>query len=797
MKRIASWVIACSLAAIAADAADITVQPSKPADSTGTSAMVAATGGAVDAPPKAPSPKWWSYQPVTAPAIPTVQNKNWARTPIDAFVLAKLEAKKLKPSRDAERAVYIRRATLDTLGYIPTPDEVQAFVNDRSPQAYEKLVDRLLASPHYGERQARRWLDLARYADSTGFQNDNTRPNMWRYRDYVIASFNQDKPYDQFVKEQIAGDELAPDDKDSLIATGFLAGYPDNYNSRDLIQRKYQITTDITDTVGQVFLAQTVGCARCHDHKFDKISQKEYFQLQSFFANTSEVNTIKASIGEFERQYQEQDTKWREATKDLREQRKAILDSVREKGLKFHKERYLTDSREAIFKPESQWTPQDRWVNHRLDNVTSDADIFAYLKFTAEEVDKSAPEYDPTNVEKYAQYKKLTEALKQFDSLKPATGSDKITAMTELGHPDAPPTFKLFGGAQERPVEEVQPGFPAAIANGQEAHVVATSTSSGRRTALANWIASASNPLTARVYVNRVWNEYFGTGIVKTVSDFGRAGDRPTNPELLDYLADSLIKSGWHSKPLHRQILLSSVYRQSSDYRTDAYTLDPEDKLLAVFPRKRLDAEQIRDSLLVAAGQLNEKIGGPSVFPPLPKGLIGGKDFYDNPAWTISKDKDDWNRRSLYIFTRRSLAYPMLETFDMASPQQVHSKRDVTTTPLQALTLYNSDLVFRWSQELAGRVIHDVGDDQTKQLDRLYQILFARNPDSSERSTLLAFLQSQEKVIKAKAADSDGTLALAEPVGQANTPLTDPIRASAFVDLVHTVANSNDFSYRF
>ncbi len=797
MKRAISWILVGSLAAIGVDAADTATQSGGAEQPVGANVVAASNGGTPAAPRRAPAPKWWAYQPISAPATPAVKEQQWVRTPIDAFVLAKLEDKKLKPSKDAERAVYIRRATLDTLGYIPTPDEVTAFVNDRSPQAYEKLVDRLLASPHFGERQARRWLDLARYADSTGFQNDNTRPNMWRYRDYVIASFNEDKPYDQFVKEQIAGDELAPDNKDALIATGFLAGYPDNYNSRDLIQRKYQITTDITDTVGQVFLAQTVGCARCHDHKFDQISQKEYFQLQSFFANISEVNNIKASIGDFERQYQEQDTKWREATKEIREQRKAILDSVREKGLKFHKERYLTDSREAIFKPESEWTPQDRWVNHRLDNVTSDADIAAYLRFTAEEVDKSAPEYDASNVEKWAQYKKLTEQLKQFDYLKPATGSDKITAMTELGHPQTPPTYKLFGGSQERPLEEVQPAFPTAIANGEEPQIVATSASSGRRTALANWIASSSNPLTARVYVNRVWNEYFGTGIVKTVSDFGRAGERPTHPELLDYLADSLIKSGWHSKPLHRQILLSSVYRQSSDFRADAQKADPENKLLSVFPRRRLDAEQIRDSLLVAAGQLNDKIGGPSVFAPLPKGLTGGKDFYDNPAWTVSKDKSDWNRRSLYIFTRRSLAYPMLETFDMASPQQVHSKRDVTTTPLQALTLYNSDLVFRWSQQLAGRIISEAGDDQVKQLDRLYQILFARSPDSVEKATLLAFMQTQEKVIRAKATDGDGILALAEPVGQKRGPLPDPIRASAFVDLVHTVANSNDFTYRF
>lgn len=728
----------------------------------------------------------WAYQPVKAQSVPTVKNKHWVRTPLDAFVLAKLEAKNLKPSVDADRATYIRRATLDTLGFIPTPDEVKAFEDDKSPNAYEKLVDRLLASPHYGERQARRWLDLARYADSTGFQNDNTRPNMWRYRDYVINAFNSDKHYDEFIKEQLAGDELAPNNKEYLIATGFMAQYPDNYNSRDLVQRKYQITTDITDTVGTVFLAQTVGCARCHDHKFDKVSSKEYFQLQAFFANLSEVNDLDADVGPQEVAFKETQTKYRTATKDIRERQKAILDSVREKGLQYHKERYLTDSRDAIFKPENQWTAQDRWLNHRLKNVTTDADIASFLKYSAEE--KGGPEYDEANIPKWTEYEKLTEQLKKFDKLKPAVGSDKITAMTELGRADAPPTYSLFVGNHEKPIEEVQPGFPAAIAQGEKPVIVPSATSSNRRTALANWIASEKNPLTARVFVNRVWNEYFGRGIVKTVSDFGKAGERPTNPELLDYLADDFVKNDWSIKHLHREILLSSVYRQSSEYREDAYKVDPENKLLAVFPRKRLDAEQLRDSLLVAAGQLNEKIGGPSVYAPIPKVLNAGN------LWQVSTNKDDWNRRSLYIFTRRSVAYPLLETFDMASPQQVHSKRDVTTTPLQALTLYNSDIVFQWSQELAGRVIQEAGVQPAKQLDRLYEILFARKPDKQERATLLAFLGDQEKVIKEKA--NDGKLALALPLGT-NAGKLDPVRASAFVDLVHTVANSNDFSYRF
>jgi Protein of unknown function (DUF1553)/Protein of unknown function (DUF1549) len=745
------------------------------------------------------SSQLWSYRPVAAPAVPAVKDSKWVRTPIDAFVLAKIEAAGLKHSPDTERAVFIRRATLDAWGLIPTPEQVAEFDGDRSKDAYERLVDRLLASPHYGERQARHWLDLARYSDSAGFQNDQTRANAWRYRDYVINAFNHDKPYDQFIKEQLAGDEIPQASKAQLTATGFLTQYPDNANARDLLQRKYQITTDMVDTTGQVFLAQTVGCARCHDHKFDKISEKEYFQLQAFFANTNEVNDVPSDKDAQAVAIEEERAKYQAATKEIRDQEKAILDPIREVAIKYHKERYLQDSQVSIFKPESQWTALDRWVNHRLANVSSNSDYFAYLGYTGE--NKDDPNYTAENGARYQQYKKLEKELKQYDGLKPVYGSDKITAVSELGHSDAPPTFKLFGGIEDRPVEEVQPDFPAAIAQGVKPNIVATATSSGRRTALAEWIASPTNPLTARVLVNRVWSWHFATGIVPTVSDFGRAGQRPTNPELLDYLAANFVKNGWSIKKLEREILLSSVYRQSSAARDDAFKADPDNKLLAVYPRRRMDAEEIRDSLLVAAGTLNDQLGGLSVFPPLPKGMGKGENgFTGLPLWTVSKDPNDWNRRSLYVFTRRSIAYPMLANFDMASSQQVHSKRDVTTTALQALTLYNDEQIFKWSQDLAGRVIREAGDKPDKQIARLYQILFARTPDSYEKSTLEAFLSDHQKVIEQ--GGSDGKLEIAQPMGMVKTSFktnepANPIRQAAFVDLVHTLVNSNEFAYKF
>ncbi|HTV32281.1 MAG TPA: DUF1549 and DUF1553 domain-containing protein [Methylocella sp.] len=768
-------------AAIGLSAAASATADDKPSD------KLVDKAGDADAKPQNQTPRLpYGWLPLVEPATPEVAQKDWVRTPIDAFILAKLEDKGLKPSPDVDRSAFIRRATLDAWGLIPTPEEVEAFVSDTGPDAYEKLVDRLLASPHYGERQARQWLDLARYADSAGFQTDQTRPDMWRYRDYVINAFNENKPYSRFIQEQLAGDELAPGNQEILVATGFLAGYPDNYNSRDLVQRKYQITTDITDTVGQAILGTTVGCARCHNHKTDKFSQKDYYSLQAFFANTSEVDGIPAAKGDVESEYDRQWAKWDEATKDIRFQQAVLIAPVKDKALKYHKERYLTDSRASIFKPQSEWTAFDRWINHRLDNVTTERDFAGYLQDAGDH--KENPEYTPEAAERWQEYKKLSEELKKFDKLKPAKGSNTYTTMSELGHPDSPPTYILSGGNHEKPLDEVQPAFPVVLTD-EKPVIEPTATSSGRRTALANWLVSPKNPLTARVYVNRIWNNYFAKGIVSTVSDFGKAGDKPTHPELLDYLASEFIKSEFDIKKLHRQILLSSVYRQSSAFRDDAHAADPDNKLLAVFPRKRMEAEEIRDSLLVAAGKLNDKVGGPSVFPPVPANLDAGA------LWPVSKDTQDHYRRSIYVFTRRSIPYPLLQPFDMASSQQVHSKRDVTTTPLQALTLLNNDFVFSLSQALAGRVIREAGNDQLAQLNRLYQILFARNPDETEKTILLAFLITHEKTIFEKA--NDGKFSVAIPIGLKGTQTFNPIEAAVFVDLVHAVVNSNDFTYRF
>lgn len=765
----------------------------------GAASFASAAESETPAPAATKVPNNWAYKPVQAVAAPAVKNEKWVKTPIDAFILAKLEEKGLEPSAEASRATFLRRATIDAWGLLPTPEEVADFENDRSPNAYQTVVDRLLASPHYGERQARRWLDLARYADSAGFQNDQTRPNNWRYRDYVIQAFNEDKPFDQFIREQLAGDELWPDKLDAKIATGFLAGYPDNYNSRDLVQRKYQIETDITDLVGETFLASTIGCARCHNHKIDKISQKEYFQLQAFFANVvvnEKTPLPKGSELPADKTYAEQQAAYQAATKDIRAKQKAILDLVREKGRKYHNERYLTDSRESIFKPEKDWTPLDKWVNFRTNAVASERDISAYLKDSAE--NKKSKEYDPANEARWAEYEKLTAELKKFDHLRPGKGSNTFTTVSELGT-DAPETRVRFTGIHEKPLEAVDPAVPALWAgNNTQLNIVPTANSTGRRTALANWIASPENPLTARVYVNRVWGQFFAKGIAENPGDFGRAGPKPTHPELLDYLADNFVKKGWSTKQLHREILLSSVYRQASAEREEVVKADPENNLLAVYPRKRLEAEEIRDALLYASGKLDNTIGGPAVFPQVPSNLTAGNTLNNGGGgglWETSKDVNDFNRRSIYTFIRRSLPYPLTASFDPADPSHPHHKRDVTTTPLQALTLFNSDIVVGWSQALAGRVISDVGNDENAQLDRLYQILFSRKPDRTEKAALKDFLKKEEKAIQAKAWTDKYEIAV--PTGVEDTQRLDPIRSAAFVDLVHAVSNSNDFAYRF
>jgi hypothetical protein len=415
------------------------------------------------------------------------------------------------------------------------------------------------------------------------------------------------------------------------------------------------------------------------------------------------------------------------ATQDIRDQQDALHRPVIEKLESDRLSGFVPDTRASITKPEGERDAYDRWIYHRnlwtLSGRTRNA--LADLK----KKDKDG----------YARYQALEEQLKAFDAIKPRDPGN-ISTMSELGHADAPKTYVLFKGIYDRKLDEVQPGFPSLLTN-TKPEIVPTASSSGRRTAVADWLVSPDNPLTARVFVNRQWAQVFGNGIVESVSDFGKMGTKPTNPELLDYLSAEFVQGGWSVKKLQREILLSHTYRQSSSPRGDAEKIDPANKLLWAFPRQRLEAEEIRDSLLAASGLLEDKPGGPSVFPPLPAGTQAPNRNF----WITSDNPHDANRRSVYVFIRRNLPYPLLDTFDWANPQIVHNKRDVTTTAPQALALINSDLVYGWSKALAGRVIKEQpkGSDAAR-IDRVYEILYARKPDAFEKTRLLAFLKTQQ-----------------------------------------------------
>ncbi|MBI3262612.1 MAG: DUF1549 domain-containing protein, partial [Acidobacteria bacterium] len=464
-----------------------------------------------------------------------MQDPAWVRNPIDDFVLAKLEARGLAPSPPADKRTLIRRATFSLVGLPPTPEEVEAFLADRSPDAYERLVDRLLASPAYGERWARMWLDVARYAESDGFKTDGTRPNAWRYRDYVIESLNADKPYDRFIREQIAGDEVDPENPAALIATGFNRHWPDEDNARNLVLRRQEILNDITDTTASVFLGLTLGCARCHDHKYDPISQQDYYRFQAFFAALQPVDTVAGSSVQ-QAGYRERTAAWEDVTATIR----AEMDSIEQPVLRAMRqdtmEKFVPAVRDALTAEPDQRTPLQRQLasmaEHKLE-ITTDGMLGRMAKADRE------------------RWTKLRDSLKEFEPVKPP-GLPIAMALTDIGR-QAPKTYLLRRGIYDAPAEEVEPGFPSALrpqvartdtglaqpAAGSPPLTTHHSplTTTGRRTELAQWIASPDNSLTARVMVNRLWQGHFGRGIVSTASDFGAQGDLPTHPELLDWLA--------------------------------------------------------------------------------------------------------------------------------------------------------------------------------------------------------------------------------------------------------------------
>ena len=623
----------------------------------------------------------WAYQKPAPQAPPAVKNEQWVVNGIDRFILAKLEAKNLAPAAPATPAELIRRATFDLTGLPPTPQDVAAFEADPSPAAYDRLLDKLLASTAYGQRWGRHWLDLARYADSGGFHNDIDRPNAWRYRDYVIDSFNADKPYGQFVREQLAGDEIvtgdAKTDADALAATAFCRNGPSNEDNVGKDAEKYRIEEldDVISTTSSVFLGLTVGCARCHDHKYDPIPQTDYYRLLAIFNSTTKKDVPLTAGG-------------------------------------------------------------------------------------AVDIAKGArPQSSPD---------------------KAAKAGPAVMIVTDIG-PKPRATHLLWRGDVKNVGPLVEPGVPVALTDKPIDFPAASANAktTGRRLALANWIASPDNPIAWRVLANRLWTHHLGRGLVPTPNNLGVNGEPPSHPELLDWLAAQTIANGGRLKAMHKLIMTSATYRQSSRPDSAAFAaglaIDPENVLLWRANKRRLEAEAVRDSILFVSGNLNPKAGGPGIKPRIPADMLVASQRNKWP--TVTQEGPTHWRRSVYIYVKRQLQFPLLELFDAPPSTQTCGLRQNSTVPTQALVLMNDEFTNDQSRYFARNVIQEVGDDPAKQADRAIRVALCQAPTSERLADAVAFINDR------RAAQKEAGVAPAE------------IDKLALADLCHVLINCNEFLY--
>ena len=623
----------------------------------------------------------WAFRPLQAPAVPNIQKisgDNWARNEIDQFVLALLEKKGFRPAAEANRAELIRRLSFDLAGVPPTDDEILTFCADSRPDAYEQLVDRFLTSPRYGEKWAQHWLDLARFAETDGYEHDKVRSTAWQYRDWVIAALNDDMPYDRFIALQIAGDELRPGDQQAQFATGFCVAGPDmpDVNSQD--ERRHILLNEMTATVGASLLGLQFGCAQCHDHKYDAISIGDFYRLR------------------------------------------------------------------AWFEPSVQLT------------------------------------------------------------------KDRSVTFLETKKGESPASHIYLRGDWRSPGPEIHPAYPRIADPWQEAvPVELVHSSSGRRETLARWLTRPDHPLTSRVVVNRVWQHHFGRGLSLTPSDFGILGDAPHQSALLDWLACTLVEHEWSLKELHRLIVTSATYRQSTTAADETQLIptkdtvskptnsesgetyrsaDPSNRYLARFERRRLSGEELRDAMLCASDSLNLARGGPGVMPPLPAEL---RQNLLKDQWTVSQRDADHYRRSIYVFARRNLRYPVFEVFDRPDGNASCPDRNRSTTALQSLHLLNSETSLTAARRLAGYVLmRHSGENPTEQVRFAYLRAIGREPNVSELSTLLEFLNKQQELLRQ---ESRGTETLALPIPQPET--ASAIYGAAFTDLCLAIFNLNEFLY--
>jgi hypothetical protein len=668
--------------------------------------------------------KYWAFQKVSRPEPPLVSDA-WVRTPIDAFILKALTAKKLAPSQPLDRIRLIRRVTFDLIGLPPTPAEVEAFVRDPSRNAYEKVVDRLLASPHYGERWALKWLDVVRYADTNGFELDADRTHAWRYRDYVIDSFNRDKPYDRFIREQIAGDEMFPGNQEALIATGYLRAGQEHLVAGNIdpeVSRE-EVLTEIATSVGQTFLGLTVNCARCHNHKFDPILQADYYRMQAIFAG--------ASGKEVEIATPREKAEWEAADKAYKARLKPVQDAL-EKLAKPYEERIEAEKLTKLDpKLQEAWkTPKDK--------RTAEQKVLAENAHSQIEPtwDVVVAAMTPEDREERA---KLRARLHEVEATEPDP-LPMAYAYVNNKEP-APQAYVLRMGDPKNRLDPVEPAVPRVL----KASFEIPQASAGRRSALANWLASPQNPLTARVMVNRIWQFRMGTGIVRTPNDFGVMGDRPSNRELLDWLASEFVAKGWSVKAIDRLIVTSNVYLQSSTPDKDREAIDPDNRLYWRMNRKRMEGETLRDAILSVTGSLNPKLGGRPVRVPIEPevyDLIFTEHERDG-LWPVNPDKSVQNRRSIYLYNKRSVRLPLLTAFDQPDAITSCPVRPVSTHALQALSLFNSNFMQEQSKAFADRLIKECRkDNHACEVKTAWKLALARTPTPAERKLAKKFFRS-------------------------------------------------------
>ena len=788
--------------------------------------------------------KFWSFQPVRKVAPPAVRNPDWGKNPIDAFVLAGLEKKNLKPAPPADKVTLLRRATFDLVGLPPTEAEIRNFLEDASPQAFARVVDRLIDSPRYGERWGRHWMDVARYADSTGADEDHRYPYAWRYRDYVIDSFNRDIPYDRFVREQVAGD-LLPADRPGevnvrgLVATGFLALGPKLIAEQDKVKMFYDIVDEQIDVTSRAFLGLTVACARCHDHKFDPISTKDYYSLASIFASSKQLAKVDEHVSElYFAPLVSKDVadRYEAHQAEIKARQKEINDLLAEEGASYrdalaprladymlaagrvyrdgatpeqaaqesHLDKAMVGKWAEYLKPVAErrahlelWSnapaaareqtaaayrksfiatatlrreTMARWQQESMEAKAAGKEAPAAPKFPAG-ADRFFTEVASGKGPFALPEKDRESVISEGGRIRLASLESALKQLKDSGPPEPPLACALtegkvteqrvfIRGNPENRGDVVPKRFPLILASDRQPPI----TSGSGRKELANWLTDPANPLTARVMANRIWQWHFGEGIVRTPSNFGKAGERPTHPELLDYLADFFMKGGWSIKSMHRLIMLSNTYRMTSLASPKALDGDADDALLSRFPARRLEVEEIRDSLLALDGSLDLTMGG-----ALQSGKGTDKEFSDE---RMSLNPDQSKRRTVYLPLRRSNLPGVLTLFDFGDATTHGEGRSQTNVAPQALYMMNSDFVARQAQSLAGLLLGDGVLDDAGRIRGAYYRVLARPAQEKESKAALDYIQ----------------LFPSKPDGQAG-------RLLAWTSFCRALIASNDFLY--